>query len=122
MQTKLKNIGNLGESIAKTYLENKGYLILDTNWRFKKYEIDIITKKENYIVIVEVKARTGNAYGEPESFVSKQKQRFLISATHNYLTEKNINLECRFDIISILMINNQPSIKHIEGAFYTSLK
>lgn len=122
MQNNLQNLGKLGEEIAKTHLENNGYLILETNWRFKKYEIDIIAQKENKIIIIEVKARTGSRYGDPESFVSKQKQHFLISATHNYLTEKNIDLECRFDIISILIINNIPSVKHLEGAFYPSLK
>ncbi|MDX2173089.1 MAG: YraN family protein [Bacteroidota bacterium] len=122
MQNNSQNLGKLGEGIAKTHLENSGYLILESNWRFKKYEVDIIAQKENKIIIIEVKARTGNAYGEPESFVSKQKQRFLISAAHNYLIEKNIDLECRFDIISILIINNIPSVKHIESAFYPSLK
>lgn len=122
MQNNLQNLGKLGEGIAKTHLKNNGYTIIETNWRFKKYEIDIIGKKNNTIVIVEVKARSGNAYGEPESFVSKQKQQFLIRAAHNYLVEKNIDLECRFDIISILIINNNPVVKHIEGAFYPKVQ
>ena len=80
-----------------------GYAILETNWRFKKYEIDIIAQKANTLAIVEVKARTGNAYGEPEDFVNKKKQLFLITAAHNYLTKTNNMADCRFDIVSILL-------------------
>jgi putative endonuclease len=122
MQNNLQNLGKLGEEIAKTHLKNNGYTILETNWRFKKYEVDIIAHKNNIVTFIEVKARTDNAFGEPESFVGKQKQQFLISAAHNYLTKNNIDFECRFDIISILIINNIPSVKHIEGAYYPSLK
>lgn len=122
MQNNLQNLGKLGESKAKTHLINNGFTILETNWRYKKYEIDIIAQKENTIVVIEVKARTGIAFGEPESFVNKSKQKFLISAAHNYLTQKNIDAECRFDIISILLLNNNCIVKHIEDAFYPSLK
>ncbi len=122
MKNNSHNLGKQGEEIAKTHLVNAGYVILESNWRFKKYEIDLIAQKTNTIAIIEVKARTGNAYGEPEDFVNKKKQQFLVSAAHNYLVTKNCNLECRFDIISILIINNITTVKHIEAAFYPSLK
>lgn len=122
MKNNSQNLGKLGEEIAKTHLEAKGYIILETNWRFKKYEIDIIAQKVNTLAVVEVKARNGNAFGEPEDFVNKQKQGFIISAAHHYLLQKNLDVECRFDIISILIINNSKTVKHIEGAFYPSLK
>ena len=93
MQNNLQNLGKEGEVIAKKHLESNGYSILESNWRFKKYEIDIIAQKNNTIVFVEVKARNGNAFGEPENFVSKKQQGFLISAAHNYLLKKNIALE-----------------------------
>jgi putative endonuclease len=54
--------------------------------------------------------------------VNKQKQRFLIAAANEYLVSNNIDLECRFDIISVLQLNNTFSVKHLEGAFYPSLK
>ena len=122
MQNNSQNLGKQGEVIAKMHLEANGYSILEGNWRFKKYEIDIIAQKNNTLVIVEVKARQGNAFGEPENFVTKKQQGFLISAAHNYLVERNIDLECRFDVIAILILNNIPSVKHIEGAFYPTLK
>ncbi len=54
-----------GELIAKSYLEKNGYLILERNWRYKKYEIDIIAQKPNLIVFVEVKTRKNDTFGEP---------------------------------------------------------
>ena len=107
-----------GESLAKTYLEKKGFVILERNWRYKKYEIDIIAQKPDLIVFVEVKTRKNNTFGEPQIFVSKQKQGFLIKAAQQYLEENNILLESRFDIIAITLHNNQHNINHLERAFY----
>jgi len=107
-----------GELLAKTYLEKKGYVILERNWRYKKYEIDIIAQKPDLIVFVEVKTRKNDTFGEPQIFVSKQKQGFLIKAAQQYLEENNILLESRFDIIAITSHNNQHSINHLERAFY----
>jgi putative endonuclease len=115
-------LGFEGEKIAKKHLLEKGYIILQENWRFKKYEVDIIAKKNDQIIFVEVKTRSSAEFGDPELFVTKQKQRFLIAAANEYLVSNNIDLECRFDIISVLQLNNTFSVKHLEGAFYPSLK
>jgi putative endonuclease len=95
-------LGVEGEKIAKKHLLEKGYIILQENWRFKKYEVDIIAKKNDQIIFVEVKTRSSAEFGDPELFVTKQKQRFLIAAANEYLVSNNIDLECRFDIISVL--------------------
>jgi putative endonuclease len=73
------------------------------------------------LVIVEVKTRSTNAFGEPEIAVTKQKQKFLIRAAQNYIQQKNINEECRFDIISIIAKNGKNIIHHIEDAFYPGI-
>lgn len=117
-----QNFGNEGEKIAKKHLLDKGYVILEQNWRFKKLEVDIIASYLNQIVFVEVKARSTSNFGEPELFVTKTKQRFLIKAAHEYLVSNNIEAECRFDIVSVLQFNNNLNVKHLEGAFYPSLK
>lgn len=115
-------LGKQGEILAKTLLQSKGYTILNTNWRFKKLEIDIIATHNNQIVIVEVKARSGSEFGSPEGFVTKQKQKFLINAANNYLETNAINLDCRFDIIAILYMPGQaPKINHIQDAFYATV-
>lgn len=116
------NLGVEGEKMAKKHLLERGFVILQENWRFKKYEVDIIAKNNDLLIIVEVKTRSSNVFGEPELFVTKQKQRFLIAAANEYLVSNNIDLDCRFDIISVLQLNNTFSVKHLEGAFYPSLK
>jgi len=117
-----KNLGVDGERLAREYLLARGHTILETNWRYKRYEVDIITKTGETIVFVEVKARKSNIFGNPEDFVDKNKQKFLIAAAHQYLIEKNINFEARFDIISVLQINNIQTVKHLEAAFYPPIK
>ena len=117
-----KKLGVDGERLAREYLLRLGHTILETNWRFKRYEVDIITKTGETIVFVEVKARKSDIFGSPEAFVNKNKQKFLIAAANQYLVEKNIHLEARFDIISVLQINNTQTVKHLEAAFYPSIK
>ena len=115
------DLGRLGEEIALKYLHDKGYEIRATNWRFGKDEIDIIAEKEKFLVIVEVKTRRSSVFGEPEVFVNANKQRFLIRATQVYIEKNEINLEARFDIISIILNANTKQVNHIEDAFYPIL-
>ncbi|PBQ32089.1 YraN family protein [Sphingobacteriaceae bacterium] len=122
MENKSQKQGREGEILARNYLLKQGYDVLELNWRYKKLEIDIIAKKEETIVFVEVKTRKNNTFGEPELFVTKQKQNFIISAANQYLVEKNIDLESRFDIIAVIQLNNNKTVKHLEGAFYPLIK
>ena len=114
------NTGKKGEEMAATFLREKGMTILETNWRFGYLEADIIAKFEKTLVVIEVKTRKSNYFGEPESFVTKQKQKNLIKAANEYIERKNLDLEVRFDIISIVL-NDYNAIKHIEDAFYARL-
>ncbi len=113
--------GNKGEEIALKHLRAKGYKILATNWSFGKDEIDIICQLENTLVIAEVKTRTSTYFGDPEIFVTKKKQGFLIRAANSYILKQDLDIECRFDIISIVIVNGKSRIKHIEDAFYPTL-
>lgn len=113
--------GKKGEEMAKTFLENKGYVVLETNWRSGHNELDIIAKTENTIVVAEVKTRKTNYFGEPEEFVTKSKQKSLIKAANHYIMQKNFDFEVRFDIISILYFGSNYKIHHIEDAFYPTL-
>jgi putative endonuclease len=115
------DLGRLGEEIALKYLRDKGYVIRATNWRFGKDEIDIIAEKDEFLVIVEVKTRRSSIFGEPEVFVNANKQRFLIRATQVYIEKNEINLEARFDIVSIILNANTKQVNHIEDAFYPVL-
>ncbi len=111
--------GNQGELLAKKYLEEQGYEILDENWRFRKAEIDLIAYKDPIIVFVEVKARENNRFAEPEDFVSKAKQKLLAMASAEYIYLMNHQNEVRFDIITILFDKfGDPVIRHTEDAFW----
>lgn len=113
--------GQSGEAIAFTHLIKSGYNVLEKNWRTQHLEVDIIAENESFIVFVEVKTRRSNAFGEPEIFVNKQKQRHLIRAANQYVEQKKIDKEVRFDIISIVHAPGaDPQIHHIQDAFYPS--
>lgn len=111
-----------GERLAVAYLQDKNYNILATNWRNGNYEVDIIAQKNNTLIIAEVKTRSSNAFGDPEAWVNKQKQRNLIKAAELYIAQNNLDVETRFDIISILHAKGKHHINHIEDAFYPLLK
>ena len=111
-------LGKKGEEIALRHLAAKKYRILETNWRLGKNEIDIIARDGKYLVVVEVKTRQSNFFAEPETSVTREKQRALIRAANAYVRLKNINDEVRFDIVSVLVSNDKEEINHIEDAFY----
>lgn len=112
--------GSKGEELAAEFLLNKGYEILEKNWRFKNLEADIIAMHGKILVVAEVKTRRSNYFGEPESFVNKQKQKNLIKAANEYIIRNNLDLDVRFDIISIILGDSQMKINHIEDAFSAS--
>ncbi len=111
------DLGKQGELIAQDFLRSKGYEILETNWRFGKAEIDIIAKKEDLLVVIEVKTRSSEHYGKPEMFVNKKKMKLVLEAINQYVDQKNIEDEIRFDIISIIINQYRKDIDHIEDAF-----
>ena len=121
-QKKSTVIGAAGERVARRFLAEKGYEILESNWRYKKLEVDIIAKKDHTLVFIEVKTRKSNTFGEPEVFVTRKKQRFLIAAANQYVTERDLAFESRFDIVSVVSPDKDQTIKHLEGAFFPILK
>ncbi|MBR1515051.1 MAG: YraN family protein [Bacteroidales bacterium] len=114
---KHNELGKKGEEMAIQYLVGKGYEILEQNWRNRHKEIDIIAKDGKELVIVEVKTRNKDDYGEPFFAVSRQKQIRLIYAANAYIYKHNLDCNTRFDIISIVYNDGNPEIEHIEDAF-----
>ncbi|MBL1215088.1 MAG: YraN family protein [Ignavibacteriae bacterium] len=114
-----QTIGKIGEDLAEEYLLNKGYKILQRNYRYGHGEIDIIAKDKNILVFIEVKTRNNLEFGPPELAVTKNKQRQIRKIAESYLYEKEIKeTDCRIDVIAILLIKNQdPQINHIVNAF-----
>lgn len=113
------DFGAVGERMAREFLANEGYTILETNWRHHSHEVDIIALKDDILVFVEVKTRNSRFLGEPEIFVSRTQQRSYISVANEYVKLNNRQEEVRFDIISIVLNSKEHSVKHIEGAFST---
>jgi putative endonuclease len=99
-------------------LNEKGYKILHTNWRRGHFELDVVARTEDELVVIEVKTRSEGSLINPEDAVTDQKIRNIVSATDIYIKYFDIDLPVRFDIIS--MIGKYPNfeIDHIEDAFY----
>jgi len=114
-------LGKKGEEIAKHFLLKKGYKIRHLNWRYKKTEIDIIAEKNNLLVVVEVKTRTNDYFENPKEAVTIKKQRNIVNTTEAYIEKFNVDLETRFDVISITFENGNEKIEHIVDAFQAGI-
>jgi len=114
-------LGKLGEDVATEFLLKKGYEILTRNYTYVKSEVDIIAKKDGQLVVVEVKTRNSHFMAGPHETVTKKKQRSIIKTANAYIDENELNIETRFDIISIILNSKEKIIEHIEDAFYPLL-
>ena len=110
-------LGNWGEEYSVVYLQKKGYEVVERNYRFQKNEIDIIAKFGNNLIIVEVKTRQTAEIGEPWRAVTKSKQKQIFKVANQYVQANQIDLDVRFDIVSIVHNSYRTEIEHIEGAF-----
>ena len=109
-----KLFGRAGELKAVDYLKGKGYKILETNFKTRIGEIDIIAQDDEYTVFVEVKTRVDDAYGAPSEAVGKRKrEKYEKVATEYLIKNKNTDVPCRFDVIEI----ENGKINHITDAF-----
>ncbi|WP_405203342.1 YraN family protein [Dokdonia sp. LLG6352-1] len=114
-----KELGEYGEELATLHLIKQGYTILERNWFFGKNEVDIICQKEEgVLVVVEVKARNSDFFGDPQSFVSTGKQKSIVKVSNEYVLENDLDVKVRFDIIAVLKNSKQECLEHFEDAFY----
>lgn len=122
-----RKLGDLGEKIAKDYLERKGYRILERNYvpkwlSFDKKEIDLVAEKENTISFIEVKTlqQTENKNFSPEQKVNFLKQKKIIKAAESYLLEKKISQDQKWQIdiitIKIDLKKKKARIRHFKNA------
>lgn len=113
-------LGRKGEGIACNYLAQNGYKLLQQNWRYKNAEIDIICKKDDVLIFVEVKTRATAYFGRPEEFVTKKKEKLIFTAANAYMDQVNHDWEVRFDIISIVFPpSGKMNLHHFEDAFFS---
>lgn len=110
-------LGKKGEQLAIDFLIKNDYIILEKNYRYLKAEVDIIAQKNNILAVVEVKTRSTDYFGNPQDFVNPKKIKLLLSAIDNYVTEKDLDVEVRFDIIAIIHQQKTTKIEHLKDAF-----
>ncbi len=110
-----KKIGEKGEREAQFYLLANDFEILACNYRYKRCEIDIIAKKNNMLVFVEVKTRGSDTFGTAETFVSSAQQNRIHTAAMHFIEENEHANEIRFDIIAL---QKNKDLYHIEDAFF----
>ncbi len=114
-------LGIKGEIIAVNYLKEKGFQILERNYRFKRGEVDIIAQKEDRLRVVEVKTRQSHYMAGPEITVTKKKQKAILKVANAYIDFNNFDGETQFDIVSIILNEKMVEIEHLEDAFYPLL-
>jgi putative endonuclease len=117
MTEKIKK-GQEAEELAANYLQEKGFRILERNFRYKHCEVDLIVLKENWLIFVEVKMRSSVAFGPPEIFVDRNKRHHVRKASRHYIFNRNWLGNIRFDIIAITRMDDEEEIMHIEDAFW----
>jgi putative endonuclease len=112
------NLGKQGEEIALGKIRGLGYEIIECNWRFHPYEIDIIARDGHELVFAEVKTRSDFYYGNPEEFVGKTKQKRIIKAANHYIESIHYTGESRFDVVGVCIWEGKTEVIHIINAFY----
>ena len=114
-------IGKEGEEIARRYLENKGYKVIECNYRTKRAEIDIITKYKNTLVFVEVRTKHHEQFGTPEETITYQKRIKLKRNAAAYVHRKRYYGPCRIDAVCLVIDENTglKRINHYESIIET---
>ena len=114
-------LGKWGERLVAEDLRSKGWKLVETNYRCRMGEIDLIAEKGKYLVFVEVKLRKGDRFGQAAEAVTAEKQRKLRATAELYLAEHTTGLQPRFDVAEVYapqgMQTKLPIISYIENAF-----
>jgi len=112
-----RSLGRRGEELAATYLEKKGYLILQRNYRSGAGEMDIVAQEGDCLVFVEVRARSTSEYGTPEESITPSKAQRLIKVAQGYLQEQGESArEWRIDLVAIQLRGDPYRLNHVVNA------
>lgn len=112
-----KDFGVEGEQLATKYLVDKGFVVLDRNYRNRHKEVDLIALDQGELVFIEVKTRSSDYYMQPEEAVDHQKRQNLIRVANQYIRYHQRTEPARFDIIAIVKNDKETRVKHIKDAF-----
>ncbi len=112
------SLGKWGEEQATRFLRRAGMKIVARNLRTPVGEVDIIARKGKTLIFAEVKTRRSSAYGTPQEAVGATKQRQILRAASWYINEQGQqDLQPRFDVLAVLVVNDKAQIEHIADAF-----
>lgn len=115
-----RKLGSLAEDLAEKYFLERGYKVLERNFRSGPGEIDVILEKENVLIFVEVKARRSLKYGLPQEAVTLAKQQTIRRVAEAYMLKNNkTGSPVRFDVMAISFTgpDESPVFEHIPFAF-----
>ena len=117
--TKATNeFGELGERIAARWLERSGWRIVARRFRSGRRDIDLVAQRDDLIAFVEVKARSGDEFGDPVEAVNHRKQRELTKSAQTWIDRHGRAGESyRFDVVGVLLKDRRAFIRHVPGAF-----
>jgi putative endonuclease len=110
--------GKQGEAMAASYLQEKGFIILHSNWRFARYETDIIAVKDDLLHFIEVKTRRSIQFGYPEESVSPRKMKHMMRCAAGYQGQYPGWHRIQYDVLSILLgADGQAAYLFIEDVY-----
>ena len=120
---KKNETGKTGEAVACSYLEVCGFSILHTNWRYRRYELDIVATNGRELVVVEVKTRSKDCLLDPEESINYQKIRRIATATDAYIRKYSVTIPVRFDLLCLIKDHHSYTVeKHYEDAFFAPMR
>jgi putative endonuclease len=114
------DLGRKGEALAQGFLEDLKFKIVATNWRERKYEIDVVAIDQEDLVFIEVKSRSTERFGSPLEAINSKKQRQLVDGADFFIQKYELDFNSRFDVISVVFDKSNASIQHVIGAFHPS--
>ena len=103
--TQRQSLGRRGEALARRHLESRGYVVLETNYRTRGGEIDLVTEHGGKLVFVEVRTTSTRKFGSPEESITRKKREHLIHAARHYLnTLDRADRDWRVDVVAIELV------------------
>lgn len=113
-----KRLGAWGEKVAADHLKASGYELVDRNWRCRQGEIDLVVRKGQELVFVEVKTRRGQQAGMPEEGLTRRKSQKLVNLAKLYLAEHDLTADWRIDLVAVELDRSGKFVRceHIPNA------
>ena len=118
MSAATQAFGELGERIAERWLARRGWRVVHRRYRFGHRDIDLVVERDGTVAFVEVKARSGDRFGDPVEAVNWRKRKELERSAMTWITRHGRSDESyRFDVVGILVQGRRVRVRHVENAF-----